>query len=184
MKFVIALFFQLTALYSFAQLDMPGWLLPDTLGRYVTVDGQIFSQADSLPADGQVTVIKHGTKGGIHHFRTDKSGAFKLYLPADGHFSVRFEKKGCINKTIDIFTMNVPKRAWKETFAIELNAVMELMPRGFNASVSKIPYNIVKYSPEDKFFVFDEEFEKLRREALDKEIERCKTMKQLTDLKF
>lgn len=184
MKLAITLLLQAFALLGFAQLDMPQWLLPDTLGRYVTIDGQIFSQRDSLPTSGYISIVKHGNGAGLHRFPTKADGSFKVFLPANGHFSVRFEKKGCIDKTIDIFTTNVPNKAWKSAYAIEIDAFMEEQPVGFNASISKIPYNIVKYSPEDKFFIFDEEFEKLRRDALDKEIQRCKDQKSLTGLKF
>lgn len=184
MKFAMTLLLQAFVLVSYAQLDMPSWLLPDTLGRYVAIDGQVFSQIDSLPTDGHISIIKHGNNGGLHRFSTKEDGSFKIFLPANGHFSVRFEKKDCIDKIIDIYTTNVPTRAWKSVYAIEIDAFMEKEPVGFNKSISKIPYNIVKYSPEDKFFIFDEEFEKLRREALDKEIQRCKEQKSLTGLKF
>lgn len=162
------------SLSSFAQLDFPKWLMPDTLGQYVAIHGFISTQKDSMPTQGDVVVLKHGGEPCLHKFTSDTDGRFDIFLPANGQYSVRFEKAGYISKTIEVFTTNVPKKAWKNTFALDLAAYMETKPEGFNEAVSKVPFTIAKYDNDMKFFVFDEEFEKIRRAALDNEIQRCK----------
>ncbi len=184
MRYLYFIIVQLVAMSAYAQLDVPSWLLPDTLGQYVAINGQMMSSTDSMETSGFVSIIRHGKEDDIYHFNTEKNGTFIIYLPANGHYSVRFEKKGHISKSIDVFTVNVPRKVWKNTFAIDLVAYMEPQPPGFDESISKIPYNIVKYSPEMKFFIFDEEFETIRRQALDKEIQRCKEAKTLAGVKF
>ena len=184
MKYLYFILLQVAAASAYSQLDVPSWLLPDTLGQYVAVNGQMMLSKDSLETGGTISIIRHGKEDDIYHFYTDRNGAFVIYLPANGHYSVRFEKKGHISKSIDVFTVNVPKKAWKTTFAIDLAAYMEPKPLGFDENISKIPYNIVKYSPEVKFFIFDEEFETIRRKALDKEIQRCSQSKALSGVKF
>jgi len=62
----------------------------------------------------------------------------------------------------------------KGTSLLDLNAQLQVAPQGFDKSVSMIPCMIAKFDPEIKFFVFDEEFAKIRKEATVKEIERCK----------
>jgi hypothetical protein len=173
MRYFILLLISVCTLHSNAQLDFPKWLMPDTLGQYVAIHGFMSSAKDSIPTEGEISIIKHGGKDMIYRFSCDIDGRFDLFLPANGHYSVKFEKKGHIMKVIDVFTSNVPKRAWKNTFALDLNAYMEVMPQGFDVSVSRVPFNIAKYDEEMKFFVFDEEFEKLRRISLDNEIKRC-----------
>lgn len=184
MKYLYVIIVQLVAMSAYAQLDVPSWLLPDTLGQYVAINGQMMLSKDSLETSGTISIIRHGKEDDMYHFITERNGTFIIYLPANGHYSVRFEKKGHISKSIDVFTVNVPKKAWKSTFAIDLVAYMEPQPLGFDENVSKIPCNIVKYSPEVKFFIFDEEFETIRRQALDKEIRRCKETKTLAGVKF
>lgn len=184
MRYLYFILVQFVAMSAYAQLDVPSWLLPDTLGQYVAINGQMMLSSDSLETSGYVSIIRHGKQDDMYHFSTERNGTFIIYLPANGHYSVRFEKKGHISKTIDVFTVNVPKKAWKSTFAIDLVAYMEKQPLGFDENISKIPYNIVKYSPEVKFFIFDEEFETIRRQALDKEIQRCTQAKALSGVKF
>lgn len=183
MKYAYLLIMSLTVLNLPAQLDLPSWLLPDTLGEYVTVYGYIYDQNDSLPSQGEVLVIKNGPAGGIHQFKSDREGHFEVYLPSNGHYSVKILKSGCITKSVDVFTANVPKKAWKNKFALEMEIYMEKQPPGFDMSLSKVPYSLVKYDPEFKFFVYDEEFEKERRLAINKELDRIK-MAQIQNVKF
>lgn len=159
-----------------AQLDFPKWLMPDTLGQYVAIHGFMSTQLDSLPTQGDIVVVKHGAEASIYKFSTDAEGMFNIFLPANGQYSIRFEKKGYISKTIDVFTTNVPKKAWRNVFALDLVAYMEVQPANFNTAISKVPFNIAKYDNEFKFFVFDEEFEKIRRAALDAELKRCQEL--------
>ncbi len=183
MKYAQMIIMSLTVLNLPAQLDLPSWLLPDTLGEYVTVYGFIYDQRDSLPSQGEVVVIKNGPAGGIHKFTSDKEGHFEVYLPSNGLYSVKILKAGCITKTVEVNTTNVPKKAWRNKFALEMEVYMEKQPPGFDLALSKIPYSQVKYDPEFKFFVYDEEFEKERRLAINQELERLK-MTQIHAVKF
>lgn len=174
MKYAILIALQLCAFSAFSQLDLPSWLQADTTGEYVTVNGSISLSRDSLPTDGMITVTKRGKDFGVYQFACDKKGEFKIFLPANGHYSIRFDKEGYIGKTIDVFTTNIPQKVWRNYFALELNGVLQEEPKGFDKSVTMVPMMIAKYDADVKFFIFDEEFAKVRQEAVQKEIERCK----------
>jgi hypothetical protein len=174
MKYVILIALQLCAFSAFSQLDLPSWLQADTTGEYVTVNGSISLSRDSLPTDGMITVTKRGKDFGVYQFACDKKGEFKIFLPANAHYSIRFDKEGYIGKTIDVFTTNIPQKVWRNYFALELNGVLQEEPKGFDKAVTMVPMMIAKYDAEVKFFIFDEEFAKVRQEAVQKEIERCK----------
>lgn len=174
MKYTLLIILQLFAYTAFSQLDLPSWLQSNDTGEYLTVKGGIFTGADSASTAGYVTVIKHGTSKDLYRFNYQKGTSFTIFLPVNGHYSVKFEKDGYISKTVDVYTTNVPKKTWRNYFSLDLNAQLQEEPKGFDKSVSMIPCMIAKFDPEIKFFVFDEEFAKTRKEATDKEIERCK----------
>ena len=174
MKYTLLIILQLFAYTAFSQLDLPSWLQSNDTGEYLTVKGGIFTGADSASTEGYVTVIKHGTPKNLYRFNYKKGTSFTIFLPVNGHYSVKFEKDGYISKTVDVYTTNVPKKTWRNYFSLDLNAQLQEEPKGFDKSVSMIPCMIAKFDPEVKFFVFDEEFAKTRKEATDKELERCK----------
>ena len=174
MKYTLLIILQLFAYTAFSQLDLPSWLQANDTGEYLTVKGGIFTGADSASTEGYVTVIKHGTSKDLYRFNYKKGTSFTIFLPVNGHYSVKFEKDGYISKTVDVYTTNVPKKTWRNYFSLDLNAQLQEEPKGFDKSVSMIPCMIAKFDPEVKFFVFDEEFAKTRKEATDKELERCK----------
>jgi hypothetical protein len=174
MKYTLLIILQLFAYTAFSQLDLPSWLQANDTGEYLTVKGGIFTGADSASTEGYVTVIRHGTSKDLYRFNYKKGTSFTIFLPVNGHYSVKFEKDGYITKTVDVYTTNVPKKTWRNYFSLDLNAQLQEEPKGFDKSISMVPCMIAKFDPEMKFFVFDEEFAKTRKEATDKEIERCK----------
>lgn len=174
MKYTLLITLQLFAFTAFSQLDLPSWLQSNDTGEYLTVKGGIFTGLDSASTEGYVTIIRHGSSKDLYRFNYKKGTSFTIFLPVNGHFSVKFEKDGYISKTVDVYTTNVPKKTWRNYFSLDLNAQLQFAPQGFDKSVSMIPCMIAKFDPETKFFVFDEEFAKTRKEATDKEIERCK----------
>ena len=174
MKYTLLIILQLFAYTAFSQLDLPAWLQANDSGEYLTVRGSILTGADSSTTDGYVTVTRNGATKDLYRFNYKKGTSFTIFLPVNGHYSVRFEKNGFISKTVDVYTTNVPKKMWRNYYSLELNAHLQEEPKGFDKSVSMIPCMIAKFNPEIKFFVFDEEFAKARKEALDRELERCK----------
>lgn len=174
MKYTLLIILQLFAYTAFSQLDLPSWLQSNDTGEYLTVKGSIVTGKDSLSTSGYVTVVKHGGTKDIYRFNYKEGSTFTFFLPANGHYSVKFEKDGYISKTVDVYTTNIPKKTWRNYYSLELNAHVDIAPKGFDKSISMIPCMISKFDPEIKFFVFDEEFAKSRKEAIDKEIERCK----------
>jgi hypothetical protein len=174
MKYTLLITLQLFAITAFSQLDLPSWLQSNDTGEYLTVKGGIFAGADSASSEGYVTVIRHGSSKDLYRFNYKQSTSFTIFLPVNGHYSLKFEKDGYITKTVDVYTTNIPKKTWRNYFSLDLNAQLQEAPQGFDKSVSMIPCMIAKFDPEIKFFVFDEEFAKTRKEATDKEIGRCK----------
>lgn len=174
MKYTLLIILQLFAYTAFSQLDLPSWLQSNDTGEYLSVKGGIYIGLDSLSSSGYVTVTRHGATKALYRFNYQQGSTFTVFLPVNGHYSLKFEKDGYISKTVDVYTTNVPKKTWRNYYSLELNAQLDESPKNFDKSVSMIPCMIAKFDPEIKFFVFDEEFAKTRKEAVQKEVERCK----------